>query len=117
LQIAILENELKKAENDQISNLAKATVEAPARVYEALAQAESIKAAAESQALSSEKRITILTSSLTTLATDLNLSPRDLITYQYINSLEEINKRQAMNVNLGVPKIIQCLGQDPTTCP
>jgi hypothetical protein len=102
--------------NTLLANQAKATTAAPSLYNQEVANAAIIRANAESIGYQTEINIEAITPGLVSLQSELSMSPRELITYQYINSLGQLNTNQNITFNLGLPVIIQCLTEDPTTC-
>ena len=116
LQYTTLQNQFQKTLNNLQANQAKAVTAAPSLLNQALANAATIKANAQSTAYETQINIAAITSALSSLQSELSMSPRELITYQYISSLEKLNTNQNITFNLGLPKIIKCLTEDPTSC-
>lgn len=116
LTINKAENNKIKVQNDMASAIAKAVIEAQSTYNTAVGQAATIKANAQGSADATEIRIKTLTNSFAQLKTDLAFTNADLINYQLMSSLEALNLKKPMKVNLDPPTVIKCMS-DGTTCP
>lgn len=114
LRINVYQNQYDKILIDLQNSLTKAQTQAPTYVNQARARAASILASAQSNATSTKIRVNTLNSTLGFLQYNLTLTPTEMITYQYLSSLDQINSQQSLKINVGTPKSISCLTKSST---
>lgn len=71
---------------------------------------------AEAEILSTTERLSRQITSLSSIKANLNLSTDGLINYVWLKSIESINEKTQLSLNLRVPPIIKCLNEGEGSC-
>ena len=96
---------IKKAQTDSIVIINNANISAT------ITQQKS-----DAEVLSTLARINTQLDSLKYMKTSLNLSADAIISYEWLKSVQAINERGGMKMNLKTPKFIQCLHDGQGSC-